>query len=393
MPTDDIRQTLSRPSAGSGSAGGPVDSTRIGQVFLDIRDQRLHFLNSAARRLRSEGVPVSGEDLETSELQTQDGLRVRASRLPLVIAWREERSIEANFILLRDGKPDATICWSASPVRGPDGNLIGILGSFCSTPPQPNWRGMAESAHDLRTPLNALNLLSHHLSRPDLASADLQACLADVRAAVQRALAVSTDLLDMCRGPASQVHRVESSWFSLEELLTRIVRELRIEAEHKGLDLALDSADATSWQVFSDPTRFGRILSNLIENAIRYTPAGSVRCTTAWRSEAMGSQTLVISIVDTGSGIPAEEKQDVFKPFERGQAGKQSDSDGHGLGLTVVDHLVSELELEFEVESESGRGSAFRLLVPPRLLRLAATADTGTLVTAPTKHDLRPKRT
>ena len=78
---------------------------------------------------------------------------------------------------------------------------------------------------------------------------------------------------------------------------------------------------------------------------------------------------MALSVVDTGRGIPPEEQESIFQPFERGKAGKESDSGGSGLGLAVVDRLVEELGLELEVYSEYGRGSAFHLLVPAAILR------------------------
>ena len=77
----------------------------------------------------------------------------------------------------------------------------------------------------------------------------------------------------------------------------------------------------------------------------------------------------VVSVVDTGTGISPEEKESIFQPFERGRAGKESDSGGSGVGLAVVDRLVEELGLNLEVYSEYGRGSAFSLVLPEAFLR------------------------
>jgi hypothetical protein len=387
MTTDGVSESTSAPS--SVQLGAAPDAlARIGQVFLDLRQERLHFLNQTARRLRSEGVPVSSEDLVDCRLETLEGKEVRASRLPLVVAWREERSVEATFTLIRKGKPNATVSWSATPYKGTDGELWGIFGSFCYAPAQPNWQGMAELAHDLRTPLNALNLLAGFMERQTLGEMELHTCLSDLKTAVQRALSVSAELLDMCRGPSHQPPPIESVWFSLEELINGLVREQLTGAEHKGLVLKLDLSAAADWQIYTNPVRLGRIVSNLLENAIRYTASGGVSFSATWRPEAMGGKTLVLSVVDTGAGIATDEKESIFEPFERGEAGKKSDSDGTGLGLSVVDHLVSDLDLDLEVESESGRGSAFHLLLPGRLLRLRSSAETGTLADAATKPDL-----
>jgi two-component sensor histidine kinase len=378
---------VSSVSIGTSSTGVDL-SARIGQVFLDLRQQRLHFLNQTARRLRAEGVPVMAEDLADCRLEDLEGKEIRGSKLPLVVAWREGRPVETSYVLIREGKPSLTVSWTVTPYQAEDGELLGIFGSFCLAPVQPNWQGMAELAHDLRTPLNALNLLAAFMDRQSLSTDEVRAGLSDIKTAVQRALNVSGELLDMCRGPAQRERPMESLWFSLAELIHGLVREQTSVARDKGLELKLDLKEAGDWQIYTNPTRLGRIISNLLENAVRYTNAGGVSFSATWRAEETGGKILVLSVEDTGSGIPAAEKGAIFQRYERGEAGRKSDAEGLGLGLSVVDHLVSDLDLELEVESESGRGSVFRLLLPSRLLRQRSPLETGTLANADTKPEL-----
>src|SRR6185437_2970834 len=104
--------------------------------------------------------------------------------------------------------------------------------------------------------------------------------------------------------------------------------------------------------------------------AIRYTPRGEVSIRAAWRAGGTPPLAqLVLSVEDTGTGILPEDQESIFQPFERGRAGRESDSDGSGLGLSVVDRLVEELGLTLEVFSEYGRGSKFEVLLSPDNLR------------------------
>jgi signal transduction histidine kinase len=122
---------------------------------------------------------------------------------------------------------------------------------------------------------------------------------------------------------------------------------------------------------------------------VRYTNTGQVDFTATWQNTpanpldpvslplgeaAAPARILVLSVVDTGTGISAEEQESIFQPFERGRAGKEGDSGGSGLGLAIVDRLVEELGLSLEVYSEYGRGSAFHLSLPESLLRAKSTA-------------------
>src|SRR5262249_5045124 len=150
-------------------------------------------------------------------------------------------------------------------------------------------------------------------------------------------------------------------WVALEPFLGVLATEQAVSAKHKSLTLASNVAATREWEAFTDRVRLGRLLSNLLVNAICYTTTGQVEFTAAWRDDHTGrdggqsaGRKLALSIVDTGAGITREEQESIFQPFERGRAGKEGDSGGSGLGLAIVDRLVEELGLELEVYSEYG---------------------------------------
>ncbi len=263
--------------------------------------------------------------------------------------------------------------------------MVGVMGSVCRIAPQPDWKALAGLAHDLRTPLNALGLLASMLERPDLSHTELRENIGDLRAAVTRALAVSTEVVEWCRSTAGNFQEMKLDWLELEQFLNQLVWEQMPAAYQKGIVLTFDTIPVIGWEIRTNAVRLGRLLSNLLVNAVRYTPSGGVVFNASWRQEPAG-KTLVLGVVDTGTGISAEEQESIFQPFERGHAGKDDDSGGSGLGLAVVDRLVEELGLELEVYSEYGRGSAFHLLVPARLLRnqtLSTTTPMSALDTHP----------
>ncbi len=342
---------------------------RVGHVYLDLKRRSLRCLNETARQLHAEGIPLIPADLPKRPLLNLHGEAITADELPLIQAWREGASIQAEFLVPSDRGPEQRISWSASPLlASPDEPPVGVLGTITCVPHDPQWQLLAELAHDLATPLGALGLLSSIADKLPPEDTKLRQALQSMTAAADRAMLIGRELLAWCRGSLRKPQSREPSWFALEPVLLGLANEQTLAAQRKGLELAIDVTAVRGWEILTDPLEFGRILANLLSNAVRYTTHGRVEFTASWRDEAEG-RVLAIGVVDTGPGITQEEQDSILQPFERGRAGKEGDPSGSGLGLAVADRLVDELGLTLDVYSEYGRGSEFHLLVPAEKLR------------------------
>jgi hypothetical protein len=357
-----------------GAAAGtqkPVTGPRVGHFYLDVRKRLLYCLNETARDLLREGLPVLRHDLERQPLQTLTGEPVQADDLPVPRVWRQGTPCEATFVLARPGAAPQHLTWSAAPLSDSQG-LRGVVASVTVGPPEPDWEELAGLAHDLRTPLQALRLLVPMLEGTPLLHAEARAALERIRTAADRAMSIGMDLLEWARGPTVGPHRIDRDWFPLAPVLSDLAAEQLAPARRKGIELTLDLAAAEGLEVHTDKVRLGRLLSNLLANAVRYTSAGRVLLSATWREDAAGRrEALSLAVVDTGAGLSAEDQESIFQAYERGKAGREGDSGGSGVGLAVVDRLVKDLGLTLEVFSEFGRGSTFELLLPPSLLRPA----------------------
>ena len=360
---------LKRKSVALVGGTGP----RVGQVYLDVQRRELHFLNATAQQLHNDGLPFLSADLEHSRLQHPDGTPVTADDLPLLVSWQEQRPAEALFVLPRPLATQWHVTWHTAPVRDDASELVGVLGTVLCAFPEPDWEEMAGLAHDLRTPLNAIGLQMAVLEQQVPEGSPLRQVFQPLRSSAERALQVGMDLLEWCRGPASRGRRMEKGWFALEPLLIGLAQEQIPAAKKKGLVLAAQLNAARGWEISTDRVRLGRLLSNLLVNAVRYTPRGRVEFVAKWR-QGQDGRVLALGIVDTGTGMTTEEQESIFEPFIQGRAAKDSDSGGSGLGLAVVERLVTDLGLDLDVYSEYGRGSAFHLLIPEEMLRHAPGA-------------------
>jgi signal transduction histidine kinase len=344
---------------------------RVGHVYLNATRRRLRLLNRTAKELHAAGLPLTPTDLDAGALQTPDGRVATAADHPLFVAWRDGRPAKASFVLTRPGGTIWHVDWSASPVWRTASQIQGVVGTVVCGPPEPDARRLAELSHDLRTPLQTLRLqcaLLEHLVAPE---DDLADSLGILRRAAERAGQIAQELLETCRGPV-RARPAELRWFPLEPFLKGLAEEQAVSARAKGLPLHAELTAVHGWEMRSDPVRLARVLSNLLVNAVRYTPRGGVALRVGWRDD-VAQRLLRVSVIDTGPGISEDERESIFHPYERGKTGQDSDSGGSGLGLAVVDRLVEELGLRVELESRSGRGSTFHLLVPAPLLRLAAS--------------------
>ena len=214
---------------------------------------------------------------------------------------------------------------------------------------------IADAAHELRTPLTALRL-QLQLAQRARDEEERQKALATLGDGITRATHVVEQLLAMARqDPAAQAAAQKP--VDLAAVVAEVVEAEKPVAAQKGLTLGLDSRPAG--EVTGDPVALRAMIENLIDNAIRYTPAGSVTVRT-YAAETRA----VLEVEDTGPGIPAAERERVFDRFYRGS---DAAAGGSGLGLSIVRRIAERHGAEVELkEGAGGRGLLARVRFPLR---------------------------
>ncbi|MDB5922158.1 MAG: two-component hybrid sensor and regulator [Betaproteobacteria bacterium] len=216
-------------------------------------------------------------------------------------------------------------------------------------------RFLAAASHDLRQPLQSMSMTVALLEMRHKADADAPV-IARLNRAVTNLAELLNTLLDISQLEAGLV-KPNLKTFSIAGLLNEISEEYCAVAESKGLSFVVQSSDFT---VRSDPSMLGRMLRNLVENAIRFTPAGGIIDVFA-RDD--GSELLLI-VRDTGIGIPEERQHEIFRAFQQLNNPERDRSKGLGLGLAIVDRMSRLLGHALVVESRPGEGSTFSIAVP-----------------------------
>lgn len=227
---------------------------------------------------------------------------------------------------------------------------------------------LAAMSHEIRTPMNGVLGMAELMASTPLNTVQSQQ-LAVIRSAGRTLLRVIDDILDFAKIETQKLTIVNRS-FSLSNLIQEIELLFRPKADETGLDFIINIDNPLPSLLTGDPDRIKQILFNLLGNAFKFTPAGSVQlsvqCIELPESDIVE---LDFTIIDTGVGISHEDQKLLFQDFR--QVGESTQHiRGTGLGLAITKNLLTLMDGTITFTSESGKGSQFKTCIP--LKRAAA---------------------
>ncbi|MBL8575344.1 MAG: response regulator [Hyphomicrobiaceae bacterium] len=261
---------------------------------------------------------------------------------------------------------------------------------------------LATMSHEIRTPMNGMMVMAELLASSSLDGRARR--YADVIAkSGQSLLAIMNDILDFSKIEAGKLE-LESLPFNPAEQVEDVISLFHERAASKGLDLVAYVAPNVPLKIAGDPIRFTQVVSNLVNNAIKFTDNGHVLVTVertgGSNRTAAGMATLRVAIVDTGVGIPAAKLDGIFEAFTQAEQSTSRRYGGSGLGLAIVRKLVEAMGGSAAVTSRVGAGSTFSFTiralveeaapaeVPPSRNRAVVALDPG-LVADTLENQLR----
>jgi signal transduction histidine kinase len=230
--------------------------------------------------------------------------------------------------------------------------------------------------HDLKNPLGAVDayaqLLEAQIKGP--LNEEQQQFVARIRRATQETLGTIHDLLELARVEANQI-RIEQRSTDPREVVLETTEDYRAPIEAAGLELRVGPLSGLP-TIVTDGSRVREILGNVLSNALKYTPSGgtvSVDATVSRTGPLAPIPAVVISISDTGPGIPAADQERIFGEFERGTGAVAR---GSGLGLAISRRMARLLGGDLTLTSEEGHGTCFWLWLPiPTPLDRVSSSD------------------
>jgi len=216
---------------------------------------------------------------------------------------------------------------------------------------------LANMSHEIRTPLNGVVGMIDLLRGTKLDESQRRFTLI-ARNSADALLTVINDILDFSKIEAGRME-LESIDFDLSHIIENLAEAASITAARKELEVGCFIDPKIPCRVVGDPVRFGQVLSNLANNAIKFTETGQVVIHASLLAEQADYIELKVSVTDSGIGIPSERRDRLFQSFSQVDASTTRKYGGTGLGLAISKRLVEMMGGAIGVESEPGAGSMF----------------------------------
>lgn len=237
---------------------------------------------------------------------------------------------------------------------------------------------LATMSHEIRTPMNGMLVMADMLSSADLSPRHRR--YADIIARSGRSLlTIINDILDLSKIESGKLD-LEAAPLSPDALIADTASLFWERAREKELELATYVAPDVPAEIIGDVTRLGQVVTNLVNNALKFTEKGGVEIRLG-RKPAEDDKTalLVLEVVDTGIGIPYDKIEHIFDAFAQADQSTTRRFGGTGLGLAVCKRLVTAMGGEITVTSKEGQGSIFRIAWPAEIARAAEPIEAAGL--------------
>jgi len=275
---------------------------------------------------------------------------------------RKEQAIAAETTIRKKSGEQVTLSVTTFPLIDDDGDLSGAVEIFRDVSDAKRRERernniLAMFAHDMKNPVTTSGgFLSRLLSgKAGELTEKQQSYLETIREELYKVSDLLADFLEFSRVEAKAYVPVPRS-FNMEKDLRRNIEAAKIEADKKGITILITVAEKISSAILADPAMIDRVIANLLDNAMAYTDSGGSISVTLTENES----DIVVSIADTGRGIPEDKLPYIFDAFYRiGQ-----DTKGSGLGLFIAKSIIEAHRGKIRVESTQGKGCTFLFTLP-----------------------------
>ena len=232
---------------------------------------------------------------------------------------------------------------------------------------------LAQMSHEIRTPINAVLGMNEMILR-ESKSEEILDYAGNIQSAERTLLTLINSILDFSKIEDGKMEIVPVR-YEIRSLINDLVNMTVERAKKKGLEFKTEIDSGLPKSLYGDDVRLRQVITNILTNAVKYTPEGSV--TLKMKARELDSDTceLEISVKDTGIGIRAEDMDKLFQSFQRLDDEKTRNIEGTGLGIAIVQKLLGMMNSRLEVASEYGKGSEFSFKLIQKIIDKTPIGD------------------
>ena len=346
-------------------------------IFL--LDTKLNILLSTSSVNKRVGRDITGEPflpLVKERFGDDFACEVESVLFTLLLHYKNA-SIDTNTYELqveRSGEQKTFFSINISPALDNKGELTGIVVTAHDNTEMRNANVRAEAAtqaksnflsnmsHEIRTPLNAIvGMTSIGKSAADIDRKDY--CFTKIEDASNHLLGIINDVLDMSKIESGKFE-LSPIEFNFEKMLQRVVNVVTFRADEKQQEFMVSIDKRIPEILFADDQRLAQVITNLLGNAVKFTPeGGSIRLSAKHLNEESGICTIQIIVSDTGIGISPEQQTRLFTSFQQAESNTARKFGGTGLGLVICKSIVEMMGGHVWIESELGKGATFSFTI------------------------------
>ncbi len=224
---------------------------------------------------------------------------------------------------------------------------------------------VANVSHEIRTPINTISGMSELILREELPY-KIKENVLNIQTAGRNLQSVVSDILDYSELQSGKME-LEEEAYNITSTINDVINMAMAKKSEKNIELIVDCAADIPVVLYGDEKKLRRVITNLVDNAIKFTEEGCVTIVVGCRKETYGIN-LVVTVKDTGIGVDEESLEKMFTTFSQADASRRRQEGGIGLGLAISKALVQKMGGAITVKSKLGKGSTIQFVVPQKVL-------------------------